>query len=112
MTNAPDLLVHSAIEPHTHQVHAVEELVGSHGGLGGWQNLAVLVHPASWPLDADLLDESVPGERLLVGAVNVHRQLVRWLERSGIRPQTGAPSPESSEAVSESSEADHAEGVA
>ena len=53
MANAPDLLVHSAIEPQTLQVHAFEELVGCHGGLGGWQNLAVLVHPALWPLDAD-----------------------------------------------------------
>lgn len=95
MPNAPDLLVHSTVEPHTNEVHAFEELVGCHGGLGGWQNLAVLVHPADWPLDDDLLDSSVPGERLLVGAPAVHRQLVRWLERSGTRkvpaPQSAAP---------------------
>lgn len=89
MMNAPDLLVHSAVESRTQEVHAFEELVGCHGGLGGWQNQAVLVHPADWPLDDDLLDASVPGERLLVGSVSVHRQLVRWLERAGVRPAPG-----------------------
>jgi hypothetical protein len=94
MANAPDLLVHSALEPQTQEVHAFEELVGSHGGLGGWQNLALLVHPADWPVDDDLLDTSVPGERLLVGSVSVHRQLVRWLERSGSeRPAAVAVGP-------------------
>jgi hypothetical protein len=85
MRQAPDVLVHSALEPRTGEVHAFEELVGSHGGLGGWQNLAVLVHPADWALDDDLLDRSVPGEPMLVGALAVHRQLVRWLERAGTR---------------------------
>jgi hypothetical protein len=86
MSHAPDLLVHSALDPVTREVHAFEELVGSHGGLGGWQNLAVLVHPAGWPVDDDLLDSSVPGESMLVGSPSVHRQLVRWLERAGTRP--------------------------
>jgi hypothetical protein len=90
MANAPDLLVHSTLDPLTLEVHAFEELVGCHGGLGGWQNLAVLVHPAEWPLDDDLLDTSVPGERILVGAVGVHRQLVRWLERAGARAPAAA----------------------
>jgi hypothetical protein len=85
MPNAPDLLVHSSVSGAMHEVHAFEELVGCHGGLGGWQNLAVLVHPADWPIDDDLLDGSVPGERMLVGAPAVHRQLVRWLERVGTR---------------------------
>jgi hypothetical protein len=91
MGNAPDLLVHSTLDPGSREVHAFEELVGSHGGLGGWQNLAVLLHPADWPLDDDLLDTSVPGERLLVGAPAVHRQLVRWLERAGIREPVRPP---------------------
>lgn len=85
MRHAPDVLVHSSLAPRTNEVHAFEELVGCHGGLGGWQNLAVLVHPRDWPLDDDLLDTTVPDERLLVGAPAVHRQLVRWLERAGTR---------------------------
>lgn len=81
----PDLFVHSTLDPHTDEVHAFEELVGCHGGLGGWQNEAVLVHPADWPLAADLLDRDVAGEALLNGADAVHRQLVRWLEQCGAR---------------------------
>ena len=73
------------MSPPALEVHAFEELVGSHGGLGGWQNRACLVHPADWPIDDDLVDRSVPGEEMLYGADAVHRQLVRWLERAGTR---------------------------
>ncbi|WP_211192119.1 alkaline phosphatase family protein [Actinoplanes sp. TBRC 11911] len=75
MGNAPDLYVHSTLDPHTFEVHAFEELVGCHGGLGGWQNEAMLVHPADWPLDGPPL----------YGADAVHRRLVGWLERLGQR---------------------------
>ena len=85
MAECPDLYVHSTLDPRTGEVHAFEELVGCHGGLGGWQNQAVLVHPADWPLDDDLLDHTVDGEALLYGAEAVHRQLVRWLEQCGAR---------------------------
>lgn len=85
MDVAPDLFVHSTLDPRTGEVHAFEELVGCHGGLGGWQNDAVLVHPADWPLDTDLLDNTAPGDAVLYGADAVHRQLVRWLERCGAR---------------------------
>jgi len=97
MAECPDLLVHSDLDPRTGEVHAFEELVGCHGGLGGWQNHAVLVHPADWPIDVDLLDRGVDGEALLYGADAVHRQLVRWLERCGARrlaaPEGVADSP-------------------
>ncbi|MPY92497.1 MAG: hypothetical protein GEV08_05335 [Acidimicrobiia bacterium] len=78
--NAPDLYVHSDLDPATDEVSAFEELVGSHGGLGGWQNQAVLVHPAGWTVPPDLLED---GE--LVGAPCVHQVLVTWLERHGPR---------------------------
>ncbi|MEV6305716.1 alkaline phosphatase family protein [Actinoplanes sp. NPDC051861] len=77
---APDLYVHSTLDPNTDEVHAFEELVGCHGGLGGWQNHPILVHPHDWPIDDDLLDQ---GE--LHGAEAVHQQLRRWLARSGLR---------------------------
>ncbi len=77
--DAPDIYLNSCYDPRTGEVAAFEELVGSHGGLGGWQDQAVLVHPADWPHE----DEH------LVGADAVHRQLVHWLERLGHR----APSP-------------------
>nr|WP_276612087.1 alkaline phosphatase family protein [Kineococcus vitellinus] len=88
---APALFVHSAVDAVTGEVHAFEEQVGSHGGLGGWQTEAVLVHPAQWPVDEDLRDRSVPGEAPLVGAVAVHEQLQRWLRRA--RAEAAAPLP-------------------
>jgi hypothetical protein len=37
------------LDPSTDEVAAFEELIGSHGGLGGWQTQASLVYPATWP---------------------------------------------------------------
>ncbi|WP_374238270.1 alkaline phosphatase family protein [Actinoplanes sp. DH11] len=75
-----DLVVISAFDPVTHEVAAFEELVGSHGGLGGWQTDAMLVHPSGWPIARDL-----------DGPDAVHRQLVEWLVMLGLRkPDAGA----------------------
>ena len=72
-----DLVLISAVDPVTDEVAAFEELVGSHGGLGGWQTDAVLVHPARWPVTEPSLD----------GPDAVHRQLVEWLAMLGLRTQ-------------------------
>jgi uncharacterized membrane protein YvlD (DUF360 family) len=69
-----DLVVNSSYDPVTQEVAAFEDLIGCHGGLGGWQDRPVLIHPAAWPVDGEL-----------TGADAVHRQLVRWLERFGDR---------------------------
>ena len=69
------------------EVAAFEELVGCHGGVGGWQTRPLLMHPAEWAVDADLAG---PDGRIR-GADRVHTQLVRWLERLGHR--TGLPDP-------------------
>ena len=74
-----DIVLNSRIDPTTREVAAFEELVGCHGGLGGWQSEAVLVYPHRW---------SPPPP--LVGADAVHRQLIRWLEELGQR--SGLPS--------------------
>ncbi len=79
--NAPDIYVNSMYDPQTDEVAAFEELVGSHGGVGGWQTRAVLIHPKEWEISAELLD---PHGRL-VSAETVHRQLVLWLEQLGHR---------------------------
>ena len=79
--NAPDIYLNSLYDPALGEVAAFEELVGCHGGLGGWQNRPMLVHPADWTVDADLAAAS----GLLTGADAVHRQLVRWLEQLGHR---------------------------
>jgi hypothetical protein len=75
-----DLVVISSVDPETQEVSAFEELVGSHGGLGGWQTDAMLVHPASWPVSYDL-----------DGPDAVHRQLVDWLVMLGLRTPEVAP---------------------
>ncbi len=74
LAHVGDLVINSPIDPGTDEVAAYEELVGCHGGLGGWQTEAVLVHPAEWRV-----------EDPLVGADAVHRQLVQWLEQLGHR---------------------------
>jgi hypothetical protein len=73
-----DLVLISCVDPVTHEVAAFEELVGSHGGLGGWQTDAMLVHPTDWPIS---------GEEI-TGSDTVHRQLVEWLAMLGLRTQS------------------------
>jgi hypothetical protein len=73
---APDLYVNSTIDPVTHDVNAFEGLVGSHGGLGGWQDQAMLLAPA---------DLMVEAPERIEGADALHRVLVGMLERCGQR---------------------------
>ena len=67
--HCPDVVVNSTYWPHLDEVAAFEELVGSHGGMGGTQSFPFLLHPA---------DLEAPAEEL-VGAEAVHRHLRRWL---------------------------------
>ena len=74
MPEAPDIYVNSLLDE-LGEVAAFEGLVGCHGGLGGWQDRAMIV----WPID-------LPAPSgMLVGADAVHRQLVAWLEHVGQR---------------------------
>ncbi|MBV9601709.1 MAG: phage holin family protein [Chloroflexi bacterium] len=74
MTHAPDLLLISQYDPELGEVAAFEELIGSHGGLGGPQTEPFILHPAEWELDED-----VP-----LGAPAIYRNIRRWLESIGI----------------------------
>jgi uncharacterized membrane protein YvlD (DUF360 family) len=69
--HAADIMVNSAYDPVTGEVHAFEEQVGSHGGLGGEQSRPFLLHPVELPTPQDPL----------VGAEQVHRVLRGWLGR-------------------------------
>jgi uncharacterized membrane protein YvlD (DUF360 family) len=79
--DAPDIYLNSFYDPNLDEVAAFEELVGCHGGLGGWQTFPMLVHPAGWSVDDDLTDSA----GRIWGAENVYRQFVRWLEQLGHR---------------------------
>ncbi|WP_431047406.1 phage holin family protein [Streptomyces sp. P1-3] len=73
--NAPDIMVNSACHPDTGEVHAFEEQIGSHGGLGGPQGHPFLL----WPND---LTPPTPDGCELVGAEEVHTVLRRWLRET------------------------------
>jgi uncharacterized membrane protein YvlD (DUF360 family) len=67
-----DVVVNSRYDPVTDEASPFEPHVGSHGGLGGGQQRAMLLHPRSF---AD------PGE--VVGAEHLHRVLRGWLTDLG-----------------------------
>jgi putative membrane protein len=77
--NVPDIVVISAADPETGEVPAFEELVGNHGGLGGWQREPFLLYPAEFD----------PGPEMIVGAGHLHNVLLEWMaesrgEKSGV----------------------------
>ena len=71
--HCPDIVVNSTYWADLDEVAAFEELVGSHGGLGGAQAHPFVLHPA----DLELPDEE------LVGAEAVHRLFRGWLAQLG-----------------------------
>lgn len=80
-----DVMVNSMYDPATGAVHAFEEQIGSHGGLGGEQSRAFLLWPRGMtdPLDVVAAETAeglpAPPGGQLVGAEAVHRVLTRWL---------------------------------
>jgi hypothetical protein len=74
MEHAPDLLLVSQYDAELGEVAAFEELIGSHGGLGGPQTEPFILHPVEWQLD-----EEVP-----LGAPAIYRNIRRWLSSMGI----------------------------
>ncbi|MDQ2700589.1 MAG: phage holin family protein [Actinomycetota bacterium] len=78
--NCPDLMVNSTYWAETDEVAAFEELVGSHGGLGGTQSYPFVLHPG---------DLEWPGEGV-VGAENIYHLFMDWMEQleSGDQPSS------------------------
>ncbi|MET9316097.1 phage holin family protein [Kribbella sp. NPDC003505] len=72
---APDIYVNSLVDSGTEEVAAFEGLVGCHGGLGGWQDRALVAVPADLPF---------PAERV-VGADALHVALKDILRYCGHR---------------------------
>ncbi|MEE1770876.1 phage holin family protein [Streptomyces sp. JV185] len=92
-----DIMVNSMYDGATGRVHAFEEQIGSHGGLGGEQSHPFLL----WP--SQLSAPVAPGTEL-VGAEQVHKVLRRWLQECP-GPQIPLPVP------GEAGGADEADGT-
>jgi hypothetical protein len=71
-----DIVLLGAYDRALGEVVAFEELVGSHGGLGGWQTEALLVHPPEW----DVPDGPLDGPA-------VHAAIVARLAALGLRSE-------------------------
>jgi hypothetical protein len=103
-SNTGDLIVIGPYDQTTGEVVSYEDLVGSHGGLGGWQGEPFVLHPSDLPI----------GDEPLVGAPAVHARLRLWLDslQNGVpipddRP-TGAGTTEGTPVTEPSIEADDA----
>jgi hypothetical protein len=77
-----DIMVNSAYDPESDEVYAFEELVGSHGGMGGPQTFPFILLPSDW---------AVP-EQTIVGAEAMHQWMRRWLQDLGQSSGTNEPS--------------------
>jgi hypothetical protein len=71
--HCPDIVLNSTYWKEEDEVAAFEELVGSHGGMGGSQSYPFVFYPGSW---------AAPAEPIL-GAEAMHRQLRKWLVELG-----------------------------
>jgi uncharacterized membrane protein YvlD (DUF360 family) len=71
--HCPDIVVNSTYWSDTDEVAAFEELVGSHGGMGGGQSYPFALVPADWRAP----------EEPIIGAEAMHAHFRRWLADLG-----------------------------
>jgi uncharacterized membrane protein YvlD (DUF360 family) len=79
--HCPDLVVNSTYWTDLEEVAAFEELVGSHGGMGGGQSFPFAFVPAEWS----------PPEEPVIGAEAMHAHFRRWLAALGHDSYRDAP---------------------
>lgn len=60
--NVPDILVNSTYDAKEDEICSFEELIGSHGGVGGTQQSPFILYPSNWTLNEEI-----------VGAENVYK---------------------------------------
>jgi len=60
--HVPDILVSSDYDEENDEVYAFEELIGSHGGVGGTQQKPFILYPSDWSLNEQL-----------IGSIEVHK---------------------------------------
>lgn len=76
-TTCPDLLVNAVYDPKTQEACGFENQVSHHGGLGGPQNHAFVLHPVSLP----------EGEEPIVTAEGLYRVMRGWRDQvQGLAP--------------------------
>jgi putative membrane protein len=71
----PDILLISMYDTEKDEVAAFEELIGSHGGLGGTQSQPFILHPSEWDLEKEEI----------VGAENVCRLFKREMANTSTK---------------------------
>jgi uncharacterized membrane protein YvlD (DUF360 family) len=71
--HCPDIVLNSAYWVETDEVAAFEELVGSHGGMGGDQSRPFVLFPSDWRAP----------DKPVVGAETLHRHMRGWLADLG-----------------------------
>jgi putative membrane protein len=69
----PDILTVSLYDTKKNEVAAFEELVGSHGGIGGEQSYPFILHPSKWDI-----------EEGLIGAEKVHQVFKSEIKKMGM----------------------------
>lgn len=67
--DAPDLYINSFYNAETNEVAAFEELIGCHGGMGGYQTRPLILHPKALKIT----------QPEMVGAASVYHQFKDWL---------------------------------
>jgi uncharacterized membrane protein YvlD (DUF360 family) len=72
--NCPDILVNSFYRAETNEVAAFEELIGCHGGMGGYQTQPFVLYPAELPA----------ADGPLIGAAAVHHLMKGWVADSNV----------------------------
>ena len=69
--HVPDILVNSSYDIESDEVHAFEELIGSHGGAGGNQQYPFILYPSEWTLKEEIF-----------GSENVYKFFKAEMEKS------------------------------
>ena len=67
--DAPDLYINSFYNAETNEVAAFEELIGCHGGMGGYQTRPLILHPKTLKIT----------QPEMIGAASVYHQFKDWL---------------------------------